>query len=57
MRNDMEDPRASILGGTPEEGPMCVVVLAITGRASPHLHNGVLHVGDENTYVSFVYRI
>ncbi|XP_008203225.2 inactive ubiquitin carboxyl-terminal hydrolase MINDY-4B isoform X1 [Nasonia vitripennis] len=50
VRNDMEDPRASILSGCPEEGPLSLVVLAITGRASPHLHNGVIHVGDENTY-------
>ena len=55
VRNDLEDPRASILGGCPEEGPISLVVLAITGRASPHLHNGVIHVGDENTYVSNVY--
>ncbi|XP_058797363.1 inactive ubiquitin carboxyl-terminal hydrolase MINDY-4B isoform X2 [Phymastichus coffea] len=50
VRNDLEDPRASILGGSPEEGPISLVLLAITGRASPHVHNGVVHVGDENTY-------
>ncbi|XP_011148914.2 inactive ubiquitin carboxyl-terminal hydrolase MINDY-4B isoform X1 [Harpegnathos saltator] len=49
-RNDLEDPKASILGGCTEEGPISVVIFILTGRASPHLHNGVLHVGDENTY-------
>lgn len=52
MRADLEDPKVSILCGCPEEGPICVVILALTGRASAHLHNGVQHVGDENTYVS-----
>ena len=49
----MEDTKASILGGCPEEGPVTIVMLALTGRASPHLHNGVIHVGDENTYASY----
>ncbi|XP_024879613.1 inactive ubiquitin carboxyl-terminal hydrolase MINDY-4B isoform X1 [Temnothorax curvispinosus] len=50
VRNDLEDLKASILGGCSEEGPISVIVFVLTGRASPHLHNGVLHVGDENTY-------
>ncbi|XP_076172182.1 inactive ubiquitin carboxyl-terminal hydrolase MINDY-4B isoform X2 [Ptiloglossa arizonensis] len=50
VRADLEDPKASILSGCPEEGPISIVILSLTGRASPHLHNGVLHVGDENTY-------
>ncbi|XP_015436345.1 PREDICTED: protein FAM188B2 [Dufourea novaeangliae] len=50
VRADLEEPKASILSGCPEEGPISVVILSLTGRASPHLHNGVLHVGDENTY-------
>ncbi|XP_077280075.1 inactive ubiquitin carboxyl-terminal hydrolase MINDY-4B isoform X1 [Temnothorax americanus] len=50
VRNDLEDSKASILGGCSEEGPISVIVFVLTGRASPHLHNGVLHVGDENTY-------
>lgn len=29
---------------------MNVVTLLLTGRATPHLHNGVIHVGDENNY-------
>ncbi|KYQ57714.1 Protocadherin Fat 4 [Trachymyrmex zeteki] len=50
IRNDLEDPKASILGGCSEEGPISIIIFVLTGRASPHLHNGVLHVGDENTY-------
>ncbi|XP_011050265.1 PREDICTED: protein FAM188B2 isoform X1 [Acromyrmex echinatior] len=50
IRNDLEDPKASILGGCSEEGPISIIIFILTGRASPHLHNGVLHVGDENTY-------
>ncbi|XP_012151615.1 putative ubiquitin carboxyl-terminal hydrolase MINDY-4 isoform X2 [Megachile rotundata] len=50
IRADLEDPKASILSGCPEEGPTTIVILSLTGRASPHLHNGVLHVGDEDTY-------
>ncbi|KAG7199210.1 hypothetical protein KM043_018081 [Ampulex compressa] len=50
VRADLEDLKTSILSGCPEEGPTSIVILCLTGRASPHLHNGVLHVGDENTY-------
>ncbi|KYM79845.1 hypothetical protein ALC53_09767 [Atta colombica] len=50
IRNDLEDPKASILGGCSEEGPISIIIFVLTGRASSHLHNGVLHVGDENTY-------
>ncbi|RLU18592.1 hypothetical protein DMN91_008949 [Ooceraea biroi] len=50
VQNDLEDPKSSILGGCSEEGPISIVVFILTGRVSPHLHNGVLHVGDENTY-------
>lgn len=52
VKIDLENQRGSMLGGCPEEGSISVVVFSLTGRASPHLHNGVLHVGDENTYVS-----
>ncbi|KAI4489501.1 hypothetical protein M0802_011036 [Mischocyttarus mexicanus] len=50
VQSDLEDQKASILSGCPEEGPISVVVFMLTGRSSPHLHNGVIHVGDENTY-------
>ena len=52
IRSDLEDTKGAILSACPEEGPLSVVLLALTGRASLHLHNGVIHVGDENTYVS-----
>lgn len=35
-----------------EEGSQCIVMLLLTGRASPFLHNGVVYVGDEDHYVS-----
>lgn len=35
-----------------EEGSLMIVTLLLTGRATPYLHNGVVNVGDENTYVS-----
>lgn len=54
MKIDLENPRGSMLSGCPEEGSISVVVFSLTGRASPHLHNGVLHVGDEDTYVSYL---
>ncbi|XP_012345810.1 inactive ubiquitin carboxyl-terminal hydrolase MINDY-4B isoform X2 [Apis florea] len=50
VKIDLENPRSSMLSGCPEEGSISVVIFSLTGRASPHLHNGVLHVGDENTY-------
>ncbi|XP_070156248.1 inactive ubiquitin carboxyl-terminal hydrolase MINDY-4B isoform X1 [Polyergus mexicanus] len=50
VQNDLEDSKASILGGCSEEGPISIVIFFLTGRVSPHVHNGVLHVGDENTY-------
>ncbi|XP_061935607.1 inactive ubiquitin carboxyl-terminal hydrolase MINDY-4B isoform X4 [Apis cerana] len=50
VKIDLENPRGSMLSGCPEEGSISVVVFSLTGRASPHLHNGVLHVGDEDTY-------
>lgn len=54
VKIDLENPRGSMLSGCPEEGSISVVVFSLTGRASPHLHNGVLHVGDEDTYVSYL---
>ncbi|XP_046820237.1 inactive ubiquitin carboxyl-terminal hydrolase MINDY-4B isoform X4 [Vespa crabro] len=50
VQSDLEDQKASILSGCPEEGPISIVVFMLTGRASPHLHNGIIHIGDENTY-------
>lgn len=35
-----------------EEGSLMIVTLLLTGRATPYIHNGVINVGDEDTYVS-----
>ena len=35
-----------------EEGSLMIVTLLLTGRATPYIHNGVINVGDENSYVS-----
>lgn len=35
-----------------EEGSLMIVTLLLTGRATPFLHNGVVYMGDEKTYVS-----
>lgn len=37
--------------GTNEEGSLNIVMLLLTGRATPYLHNGVIYVGDEDHYV------
>lgn len=37
--------------GTSEEGSLNIVMLLLTGRATPYLHNGVIYVGDEDHYV------
>ncbi len=37
-----------------EEGSQCIVMLLLTGRASPFLHNGVVYVGDEDHYVCII---
>lgn len=44
------DNSLQYLTGTFEEGSLNVVTLLLTGRATPHLHNGVIHVGDEDNY-------
>lgn len=40
--------------GTNEEGSLNIVTLLLTGRATPYLHNGVIYVGDEDHYVSYI---
>lgn len=49
VRTDL-DNSLQYLTGTFEEGSLNVVTLLLTGRATPHLHNGVIHVGDEDNY-------
>ncbi|XP_067014297.1 inactive ubiquitin carboxyl-terminal hydrolase MINDY-4B isoform X2 [Anabrus simplex] len=46
---DMDQAQTSLIGAA-EEGSACVVMLLLTGRATPYLHNGVLYVGDEEHY-------
>lgn len=36
--------------GPHEEGSLNIIALLLTGRATPHLHNGVIYVGDDNHY-------
>lgn len=38
--------------GPHEEGSLNIVMLLLSGRATPYLHNGVIYVGDEDHYVS-----
>lgn len=46
------DSTNAFLIGAAEEGSHCIVMLLLTGRATPYLHNGVVYVGDEDHYVS-----
>lgn len=39
-----------------EEGSLMIVTLLLTGRATPFLHNGVVYMGDEKTYVKDIYK-
>lgn len=54
LRNDLDaNTKAVPLTMTNnEEGSLMIVTLLLTGRATPYLHNGVVNVGDESTYVS-----
>uniref|UniRef100_A0A8D9AMJ4 Ubiquitin carboxyl-terminal hydrolase MINDY n=2 Tax=Cacopsylla melanoneura TaxID=428564 RepID=A0A8D9AMJ4_9HEMI len=36
--------------GVPDEGSLCIVMLLLSGRATCHLHNGIVYVGDEEHY-------
>lgn len=36
--------------GPQEEGSLNIVILLLTGRSTPYLHNGVVYVGDEDHY-------
>ncbi|KAL5293484.1 MINDY4B family protein [Megaselia abdita] len=56
VRTDL-DNSLQYLTGTFEEGSLNVVTLLLTGRATPHLHNGVIHVGDEDNYALPQYGI
>lgn len=51
VKCDLVDEKQHLVMTT-EEGSQCIVMLLLTGRASPFLHNGVVYVGDEDHYVS-----
>ncbi|XP_039966333.1 inactive ubiquitin carboxyl-terminal hydrolase MINDY-4B isoform X2 [Bactrocera tryoni] len=59
IRNDLDsNSKAVPLTMTNnEEGSLMIVTLLLTGRATPYLHNGVVNVGDENTYAIPQYGI
>lgn len=48
----MDAPKGAHLMGPHEEGSLNIVMLLLSGRATPYLHNGVIYVGDEDHYVS-----
>lgn len=51
---DLDAPKNSYLMGTQEEGSLNIVALLLSGRATPHTHNGVIYVGDEDHYVNLL---
>ncbi|XP_055377173.1 inactive ubiquitin carboxyl-terminal hydrolase MINDY-4B [Condylostylus longicornis] len=56
-KTDLDAPRGSYLVGNQEEGSLNIVMLLLTGRATPYLHNGVVHVGDEESYANPQYGV
>ncbi|XP_004522494.1 inactive ubiquitin carboxyl-terminal hydrolase MINDY-4B isoform X1 [Ceratitis capitata] len=59
IRNDLDSNSKAVPLTMPnnEEGSLMIVTLLLTGRATPYLHNGVVNVGDENTYAIPQYGI
>ncbi|XP_036326184.1 inactive ubiquitin carboxyl-terminal hydrolase MINDY-4B-like [Rhagoletis pomonella] len=59
IRNDLDSTSKStpLTMTNNEEGSLMIVTLLLTGRATPYLHNGVVNVGDENTYAIPQYGI
>lgn len=49
--SDIMDEKGYLVTGA-EEGSQSIIMLLLTGRATPYLHNGVVYVGDEEHYVS-----
>ncbi|XP_055904614.1 inactive ubiquitin carboxyl-terminal hydrolase MINDY-4B [Eupeodes corollae] len=49
---DIKGPGTVSLVGNKEEGSLNIVTLLLTGRATPYIHNGVIHAGDENSYAA-----
>ncbi|XP_067643015.1 inactive ubiquitin carboxyl-terminal hydrolase MINDY-4B isoform X2 [Eurosta solidaginis] len=58
-RNDLDSTNKAVplTMTNNEEGSLMIVTLLLTGRATPYLHNGVVNVGDENTYAIPQYGI
>lgn len=54
VQTDLDAPKNAYLMGTHEEGSLNIVTLLLSGRATPHTHNGVIYVGDEDHYVNFL---
>ncbi|ALC43715.1 CG14142 [Drosophila busckii] len=51
VRTDLDCTKSSPLTmSNHEEGSLMIVTLLLTGRATPYIHNGVINVGDENSY-------
>ncbi|XP_061393161.1 inactive ubiquitin carboxyl-terminal hydrolase MINDY-4B [Musca vetustissima] len=51
VRSDLDSTKTVPLTmSNNEEGSLMIVTLLLTGRATPYIHNGVVNVGDENSY-------
>ncbi|XP_037935878.1 inactive ubiquitin carboxyl-terminal hydrolase MINDY-4B [Teleopsis dalmanni] len=57
IRTDLDSNNQPLTLPTNEEGSLMIVTLLISGRATPHIHNGVINVGDENSYAVPQYGI
>lgn len=52
VRTDLDSAKSTPLtSSNHEEGSLMIVTLLLTGRATPYIHNGVVNVGDESSYV------
>jgi len=51
--SDLMDEKVYLISSA-EEGSICIVTLMLTGRATPNLHNGIVNIGDEQHYVSYI---
>ncbi|EDW19268.1 inactive ubiquitin carboxyl-terminal hydrolase MINDY-4B [Drosophila mojavensis] len=58
VRTDLDSSKSMPLTmGNHEEGSLMIVTLLLTGRATPYIHNGVINVGDENSYAVAQYGV
>ncbi|XP_077283192.1 inactive ubiquitin carboxyl-terminal hydrolase MINDY-4B, partial [Arctopsyche grandis] len=56
IKKDLDD-RINYLVSSQVEGSLNLVMLALTGRATPYLHNGIVYVGDEDHYAMPQYGV